>query len=54
MLKPLLARGKIKLIGATTYDEYQKHIEKDAALKRRFQEVIVNEPSNEVAEQIIE
>jgi len=54
MLKPLLARGKIKLIGATTYDEYQKHIEKDAALKRRFQEVIVNEPSNEVAEQIME
>jgi ATP-dependent Clp protease ATP-binding subunit ClpB len=54
MLKPLLARGKIKLIGATTYDEYQKHIEKDAALKRRFQEVIVNEPSTEVAEQIME
>lgn len=44
MIKPLLARGKIKLIGATTYDEYQKHIEKDAALKRRFQEVMVDEP----------
>jgi len=54
MLKPLLARWKIKLIWATTYDEYQKHIEKDAALKRRFQEVIVNEPSTEVAEQIME
>jgi len=54
MLKPLLARGKIKLIWATTYDEYQKHIEKDAALKRRFQEVVVNEPSTEVAWQIIE
>lgn len=47
MLKPLLARGKIKLIGATTYDEYQKHIEKDAALKRRFQEIHVDEPSVE-------
>lgn len=45
MLKPLLARGKIKLIGATTFDEYQKHIEKDAALKRRFQELFVDEPS---------
>ena len=45
MLKPLLARGKIKLIGATTFDEYQKHIEKDPALKRRFQEIHVNEPS---------
>ncbi|HMT01199.1 MAG TPA: ATP-dependent Clp protease ATP-binding subunit [Candidatus Absconditabacterales bacterium] len=45
MLKPLLARGKIKLIGATTFDEYQKYIEKDAALKRRFQEITVNEPS---------
>ncbi|MBP6911203.1 ATP-dependent Clp protease ATP-binding subunit [Patescibacteria group bacterium] len=45
MLKPLLARGKIKLIGATTFDEYQKHIEKDAALKRRFQELFVDEPN---------
>lgn len=45
MLKPLLARGKVKLIGATTFDEYQKYIEKDAALKRRFQEITVNEPS---------
>lgn len=47
MLKPLLARGKIKLIGATTFDEYQKHIEKDPALKRRFQEIHINEPSTE-------
>lgn len=49
MLKPALARGKIKLIWATTYDEYQKYIEKDAALKRRFQEVMVDEPSVENA-----
>lgn len=53
MLKPLLSRGKIKLIGATTFDEYQKYIEKDATLKRRFQEVVVNEPSIEVTKQII-
>ena len=53
MLKPLLSRGKIKLIGATTFDEYQKYIEKDAALKRRFQEVVVNEPSIEMTKQII-
>lgn len=49
MLKPLLARGKIKLIGATTLDEYKKYIEKDAALERRMQQVIVNEPSEEEA-----
>lgn len=53
MLKPLLSRGKIKLIGATTFDEYQKYIEKDAALKRRFQEVVVNEPSIEMTKNII-
>ncbi len=53
MLKPLLARWKIKLIWATTFDEYQKHIEKDAALKRRFQEVIVNEPDWEIATEIM-
>ncbi len=53
MIKPLLARGKIKLIGATTFDEYQKHIEKDAALKRRFQEVVINEPSEEDTKQIL-
>ena len=45
MLKPALARGQIRLIGATTLDEYQKHIEKDAALERRFQTVMVEEPS---------
>jgi len=45
MLKPLLARGQLRLIGATTLDEYRKHIEKDAALERRFQQVYVGEPS---------
>lgn len=45
MLKPALARGEIHLIGATTLDEYRKHIEKDAALERRFQTIIVKEPS---------
>ena len=45
MLKPALARGKLRLIGATTLDEYRKHIEKDAALDRRFQSVTVPEPS---------
>jgi ATP-dependent Clp protease ATP-binding subunit ClpC len=45
MLKPALARGQIRLIGATTTDEYQKHIEKDAALERRFQTVMVEEPT---------
>ncbi|MEI8092237.1 MAG: AAA family ATPase [bacterium] len=53
MIKPLLARGKVKLIGATTFNEYQKHIEKDAALKRRFQEVIINEPDPESALHIL-
>jgi ATP-dependent Clp protease ATP-binding subunit ClpB len=47
MLKPLLARGELHLIGATTLDEYRKHIEKDAALERRFQPVFVGEPSVE-------
>ncbi len=47
MLKPLLARGELHTIGATTLDEYRKHIEKDAALERRFQPVIVGEPSVE-------
>ncbi len=45
MLKPLLARGELRLVGATTLDEYRKHIEKDAALERRFQQVFVGEPS---------
>ncbi len=47
MLKPLLARGELRLVGATTLDEYRKHIEKDAALERRFQQVFVGEPSVE-------
>jgi ATP-dependent Clp protease ATP-binding subunit ClpB len=47
MLKPLLARGELHAIGATTLDEYRKHIEKDAALERRFQPVLVGEPSVE-------
>ena len=47
MLKPLLARGKLRMIGATTLNEYRKHIEKDAALERRFQPVSVGEPSVE-------
>lgn len=47
MLKPLLSRGKIQLIGSTTFDEYQKHIEKDPALKRRFQEIVVDEPNRD-------
>lgn len=54
MLKPMLARGQIKVIGATTFDEYQKHIEKDAALKRRFQEVNVDEPNHDDTVAIIE
>jgi ATP-dependent Clp protease ATP-binding subunit ClpC len=45
ILKPLLARGELQTIGATTLDEYRKHFEKDAALERRFQPVMVNEPS---------
>jgi ATP-dependent Clp protease ATP-binding subunit ClpC len=49
MIKPALARGELRCIGATTLDEYRKHIEKDAALERRFQPVIVNEPSVEEA-----
>ena len=49
MLKPALARGEMRCIGATTLDEYRKHIEKDAALERRFQPVMVDEPSAEEA-----
>ena len=45
LLKPMLARGELRCVGATTLDEYRKHIEKDAALERRFQPVIVGEPS---------
>ena len=47
MLKPMLARGELRLVGATTLDEYRKYIEKDAALERRFQQVYVGEPSVE-------
>lgn len=47
MLKPALARGELHCVGATTLDEYRKYIEKDAALERRFQKIIVNEPSVE-------
>ena len=47
MIKPLLARGELRLIGATTLDEYRQYIEKDAALERRFQQVFVGEPSIE-------
>ena len=49
ILKPSLARGELQLIGATTIEEYRKYIEKDAALERRFQQVMVNEPSEEEA-----
>ncbi|WP_127784227.1 ATP-dependent chaperone ClpB [Rhodococcus sp. X156] len=45
MIKPMLARGELRLVGATTLEEYRKHIEKDAALERRFQQVFVGEPS---------
>ncbi|HOM72294.1 MAG TPA: ATP-dependent chaperone ClpB, partial [Armatimonadota bacterium] len=47
MLKPMLARGELRAVGATTLDEYRKHVEKDAALERRFQPILVGEPSVE-------
>ena len=53
MLKPMLARGELHTVGATTLDEYRKHIEKDAALERRFQPVMVDEPSVEDAISIL-
>ncbi|WP_243319873.1 AAA family ATPase [Geothrix sp. SG200] len=53
LLKPALARGELRCIGATTLDEYRKHIEKDAALERRFQPVLVDEPSVEDAISIL-
>ena len=53
ILKPALSRGEIQVIGATTFTEYRKHIEKDSALERRFQPVTVNEPSIEDSVQII-
>ena len=53
ILKPALARGEFQVIGATTLDEYKKHIERDAALERRFQPVLVGEPSEEDALEIL-
>ncbi len=53
ILKPALARGEIQIIGATTIDEYRKHVEKDAALERRFQPVTVEEPTEEQAIEIL-
>ncbi|NLL48193.1 MAG: AAA family ATPase, partial [Firmicutes bacterium] len=53
ILKPALARGELQAIGATTLDEYQKHVEKDAALERRFQPVMVDEPSVEETIEIL-
>ncbi|MGD8399431.1 MAG: ATP-dependent Clp protease ATP-binding subunit [Bacillota bacterium] len=54
ILKPALARGELQCIGATTLDEYRKHVEKDAALERRFQPIVVGEPSKEEAKLILE
>ena len=54
ILKPALARGEVQVIGATTLDEYRKHIEKDAALERRFQPVVINEPTPEQTVKILE
>jgi len=53
ILKPLLARGEIQVIGATTLDEYRKHVEKDAALERRFQPIMVGEPTEEETVRIL-
>ncbi|MDW7673780.1 MAG: ATP-dependent Clp protease ATP-binding subunit [Bacillota bacterium] len=53
ILKPALARGELQCIGATTLDEYRKHIEKDSALERRFQPITVGEPTKEDAEEIL-
>lgn len=53
ILKPMLARGDLQLIGATTLDEYRKHIEKDSALERRFQPIIVGEPTPDETVQIL-
>lgn len=54
ILKPALSRGELQIIGATTIDEYRKHIEKDSALDRRFQRVMVNEPTKEECYEILE
>ena len=53
ILKPVLARGELQCIGATTLDEYRKHIEKDAALERRFQPIVVGEPTKEESVEIL-
>src|SRR6202012_3565766 len=53
MLKPMLARGELHMIGATTLDEYRLHVEKDAALERRFQPILVEEPTVEDAISIL-
>ena len=53
ILKPALARGELQAIGATTLDEYQKYVEKDAALERRFQPVMVDEPTVEETIEIL-
>jgi ATP-dependent Clp protease ATP-binding subunit ClpB len=53
LLKPMLARGELRMIGATTLDEYRQHIEKDSAFERRFQQVLVNEPSVETTISIL-
>ena len=53
MLKPMLARGELRLVGATTLDEYREHIEKDAALERRFQQVFVGEPASRTPSRIL-
>jgi ATP-dependent Clp protease ATP-binding subunit ClpC len=53
MLKPALSRGELQCVGATTLDEYRKHIEKDAALERRFQPIIVSEPNDEATLEIL-
>lgn len=53
IMKPMLSRGEIQVIGATTVDEYRKHIEKDAALERRFQSIMVEEPSEEQCVEIL-
>ena len=53
ILKPALARGEIQCIGATTFDEYKKHLEKDSALVRRFQKIILNEPTQKETIEIL-
>ena len=53
ILKPALSRGEIQVIGATTFNEYRKNIEKDAALERRFQPVTVEEPTEQEALEIL-